>query len=91
MEKKKELTWFQRHILCDIKAYCVLHPEFETYYPINFMRIDGVMMDKITNIPYYKIVTSIKNTEYNVNRAVWTVSIGLNGKCDIFLLDAFRE
>lgn len=91
MKKKKELTWFQRHILCDIQTYCVLHPEFEMYDPIDFIRIDGVMMDKLTNIPYYKIVVSIRNTEYNENRAVWTVSIGLNGKSDIFLLNAFRE
>lgn len=91
MKRKKELTWFQKHILCDIQTYCVLHPEFEMYHPIDFIRIDGIMIDKITNIPYYKIVVSIRNTEYNENRVIWTVGIGLDGKCNIFLLNAFRE
>ena len=91
MKRKKELTWFQRHILCDIQTYCVLHTEFEKYHPIDFIRIEGIMIDKITNMPYYKIVTSIRDTEYNENRVVWSVSIGLNGKSDIFLLRAFGE
>lgn len=87
MKRKKELTWFQRHILCDIQTYCVLHTEFEKYYPCELLGIKTIVSD-IEDIggACFEILTSIYPNDRGENIATFDVIIGFDGKTKVFFV-----
>lgn len=90
--KVNEMTWFQKAVYSAIKEYCINSGSNRLIdcKPIEFIEMHDSCRKPVKGyggeiITHYEAITRHKEKNHGNNVGVWSVYIGSNGRCEIFL------